>query len=237
MPIKMFDSTNVNDIPKDAPAVIGYVGGNPNFTQYSLAKRRFPKAHVLGLAVASRYDAEGVDVEKGDVPNRLVAGWVKRQIARGVKRPVVYTSASNVAEIVRLLAAAGVMRKHIRILSAHYTGHPHICGPKTCGYPQADGTQWTNHSGGRHLDESLLNDDFFDPAPKPKPKPAPKPAPKPKPIPIPVPAPSVVRYLELTDKDGSKTYDVYTTAGRLKRGLQFAHGKFTGVRVVNHKDD
>ena len=163
--MKMYDSTNVEDIPKNAPAVIGYVGGDPKYTQYALAKQRFPNAHVLGLAVASRYDAEGVDVEKGDVPNELVPMWVSRQLKRGVKKPVVYTSASNVEAVVKLLAANGIMRSQVRILSAHYNGKPHICGPKTCGYPQADGTQWTNQSGGRHLDESLLSDDFFGDAP------------------------------------------------------------------------
>ena len=238
MPIKMYDSTNVNDIPKDAPAVIGYVGGNPNFTQYALAKRRFPKAHVLGLAVASRYDAEGIDVEKGDAPNNLVPGWVKKQLRRGVKKPVVYTSASNVAAVVKLLAANGVARSQVRILSAHYNGKPHICSPATCGYPAADGTQWTNHSGGKHLDESLLKDDFFGAKPLPKPKPVPKPAPKPVPVPpkpVPAPAPNVQRYLKITDKDGSVSFEPMSKAARAKRGAQFAAGKFIGLNVVNQK--
>jgi hypothetical protein len=159
--IRMFDSTRPEDLPKGAAAYIGYVGGNPGYTQYPVAKRMFPKAHILGLAVASRYDAEGVDVEKGDVPNSLVASWVKRQMARGVKKPVVYTSASNAGTLLALLHNAGIQRDQIRLLTAHYNFRPHICGPKTCGYPQADGTQWTDRSGGHHLDESLLNDDFF----------------------------------------------------------------------------
>lgn len=231
MPIVMYDSTNIGDIPRNAQAVIGYVGGNPAYTQYDAAKKRFPKAYVLGLAVASRYDAEGVDVEKGDVPNNLVPMWVKRQMKRGVKKPVVYTSASNVAPLIKLLAANGIMRKQVRILSAHYNYKKHICSPAVCGYPQADGTQWTNRSGGHHLDESLLKDDFFGAKPVP-----PKPQPPPEPIPVPKPVPKTVKgFLRITDKDGSVTFEPYSKAARVRRGLQFARGKFIGLKQVNEK--
>jgi len=240
MGLVMYDSTNIGDIPRDAAYVLAYVGGNPAFTQVPAARKRFPKARILGLAVASRYDAEGVDVERGDVPNALVAGWVKRQLARGVHRPVVYTSAANVATIVKLLAANGILRSQVRILSAHYNYKKHVCSPNACGYPTADGTQWTNRSGGHHLDESFLLDDFFAAAPKPKPVPVPpKPTPAPTPTPVPpkpAPTPGVVnRYLRITDKDGSDTYLPYTKLARLRRGIQFSRGKFNGLAVVNEK--
>ena len=56
----------------------------------------------------------------------------------------------------------------------------HICGPSSCGYPAADGTQWTDSAPGLHgswIDESLLLPSFFPAPPKPPPPPPPpKPA-------------------------------------------------------------
>jgi hypothetical protein len=100
MAFTMYDSINVDQIPVDAQAVAGYVGGKwPTYADGSLAKR-CPKARKLSIAVASRYDAECLDVEPGDATNNVAAGWVKRQQKRGVKHPVVYTSVANVRRTV-----------------------------------------------------------------------------------------------------------------------------------------
>ena len=81
------------------------------------------------------------------------------------------------ADVVPVLRASGIDRAAVRLWSAHYTGSPHICGPRSCRATSIDmdGTQWTNAALGRNLDESLLAADFFA-APAP-PKPAPAPAP------------------------------------------------------------
>src|SRR6266487_4563491 len=72
-------------------------------------------------------DAQCLDVEPGDATNADAPAWVKRQIARGVYRPVVYTSLSNVNALLRALAAAGISRPQVRLWTAHYTGREHLC--------------------------------------------------------------------------------------------------------------
>lgn len=168
MTLVMYDSIEVDTIPADAMAAAGYVGGQwPNFESM---RRAFPHAHVLSIAPEASMDAECLDVEPLDATNAQAAGWFHRQKARGITKPVVYTSASNVQALINALAAAGINRNQYLVWSAHYTYSPHICSPNVCGYPQADGTQWTDHALGRNLDQSLISDAFFGPpAPPPDP--------------------------------------------------------------------
>lgn len=160
-PTVMFDSINLDQIPADAPAVAGYVGGN--WPTYAQLAKRFPKARRLSIAVASSQDAECLDVEPGDATNDTAPRWVQRQLARGVKKPVVYTSASNVKALLASLAVHGIQRSEIRLWTAHYTFHPHVCGPQ-CGFgiaTTADATQWTDKALGRNLDQSLCARSFW----------------------------------------------------------------------------
>lgn len=160
-PIVMYDAVTVSNIPADAPAVAGYVGGR--FPTFATLVQRFPHAHRLSIAVASTQNAECVDREAGDVPTQLVPGWVKRQQARGIKRPVVYASVSEMAAVLRELAAAGIPRSAVRVWTAHYTFHEHRC-TSACGFGftgEADATQWTDRANGRSLDRSLCRPGFF----------------------------------------------------------------------------
>lgn len=174
MPLSMFDSINVGEIPAGAGLVAGYVNGH--WPTYLELVRRFPKAHVLGIAVSSSADAECLDVEQGDATVAVAPGWVKRQQARGVRKPVVYTSVSQARSLLDALAADGIRRSDIRLWTAHYTFRPHLC-TSACGFGFqgiADATQYHDHAFGRNLDASLVSDGFF-PAPPAPPKPAPKP--------------------------------------------------------------
>jgi len=160
--LAMFDDVNVKLIPKSAPAVAGYVGGNwPTFKRLP---KLFPHAHLLSIAVTAAEDAMCLDVETGDATPDQAPAWVRRQHGRGVKRPVVYTSASLLQGLVNLLAEHGL--KHGRdylLWSAHYTFHPHLCS-SVCGFGirvTADATQWTDHAFGRSLDQSLCSPGFF----------------------------------------------------------------------------
>jgi hypothetical protein len=98
---------------------------------------------------------------------------VKRQLARGVWRPVVYASASLMPVVLADLLVAGVHRPQVRLLSAHYGEGKHICGPATCGFPgvpACDGTQWTDTAHGANgttIDESVLLPGFFTKPPPP----------------------------------------------------------------------
>lgn len=169
--LTMFDSINVKEIPGGAAASAGYVDGRwPTFPQL-----RTP--HRLSIAVFARDDADCLDVENGDSTVGEAGAWVKRQQARGVRLPVVYTSVSQARALLAALAAEGVQRSDIRLWTAHYTFVPHICSP-ACGFGftgKADGTQYTDHAFGRNLDASLVADYFFAPAassvdPRPEPK-------------------------------------------------------------------
>jgi len=164
--ITMYDSIDVSQIPGDAQAVAGYVGGSwPTFA--SLAAK-FPNAQRLSIAVNSGEDADCLDIEPGNATAGDVPGWFARQRARGVARPCLYASVSTMGSLLGVLRLAGISRSSVRLWAAHYAGQ-HICGPGSCGQVSVpmDGCQWTSTALGRNLDESLLVDGFFSGAPSP----------------------------------------------------------------------
>ena len=161
--ITMYDSIQLSQIPANAEAVAGYVNGQ--WPTYPEVVKRWPHAHHLSIAVSSWADAECLDVESGDATNDVAAAWVRRQRIRGIARPVIYTSVSNVSTLLRKLGAAGIGRNDIRLWTAHYSMRPHLCD-RGCGFGMgtvADATQWTDKSGGLTLDESLCTPNFFGP--------------------------------------------------------------------------
>ena len=168
----MLDSITVENLLPGFPAYLGYCDGSwPTAGQL---RTRFPQANIVSLAVFAGDAAlgNGVDCERGDLMPGQVPGAVKTQHAAGVGRPVVYASVANMPEVTGDLAAAGISRPTVRLLSAHYGLGPHICGSTTCAYypnmPSMDGTQWTDTYRGAHgslIDASLLVDSFFGGAP------------------------------------------------------------------------
>jgi hypothetical protein len=179
--IIMFDSDDDAAFPRGAQAYAAYTDGmvasQPN---YAWIVAEFPAARHLSITLSAAEDADCLDVENGAATPGQAAGWWQRQRARGLGRPCLYASASVMqASIVPLVRAGTIARPLVRLWSAHYAGE-HICGPASCGAMSlgADGTQWTDRSFNRDLDESLLLADFFDaPAPKPAPSPVPDPVP------------------------------------------------------------
>jgi hypothetical protein len=147
-------------------ALAGYVNGNwPTYSE--LHKYAPPGCYLLSITVNAVGEAECLDVEPGDAPINAAAAWVKAAINRGVVRPVVYSSVSAIDSVVASLKAGGVDRNQVRLWAAHYEAGTHICGPTTChqtSWP-CDGTQWTEHAGGRNLDQSILLANFFSGAP------------------------------------------------------------------------
>lgn len=167
----MFDSIVVSQIPADASYVAGYTDGS--WPTYASLREAFPHARLLSITVGAANDADCLDVENGDATVSVAPGWVKRQMARRMYRPVVYANASTMPVLLAALEAAGIQRRAVRLWSAHYGVGQHICAPGTCDYPDipaCDGTQWTPNALGLDLDESLLLGDFFAPEPKPAPR-------------------------------------------------------------------
>lgn len=164
----MYDDVNVSLIPADAEYIAAYADGR--YENVDAIKKRFPKAHIVLIDVrASYHNGDVLDVEKGDATNDQAPEWFKlrKGKTKTTAKPVLYTSASNITQLVKTMASAGISRDQYLIWSAHYTLKSHICNPSTCGYAASDATQWTDKSHGKSLDESIVNDNFFK-ATKPK---------------------------------------------------------------------
>lgn len=159
----MFDSVTVANLPAGSGfAYAGYVDGR--FANLAEIRDRFPGARVLSIAVNAAHDADCLDIEQGDATPGQAAAWFLRQKARGINRPCLYASAFVMdTEVIPALKAAGIGAGEIRLWSAHYSGHEHLCGPASCRELgiTADATQWTDRAMGRNLDQSLLAVDFF----------------------------------------------------------------------------
>lgn len=187
----MFDDVNVGLIPWDAKIIAYYADGT--YANGNAIRARFPHATLVSIAVRASDDAEALDVEPYDATIADVYNWLKRQLARGVWRPVLYISGGRVDQMMLTMNANGFKRSEYRIWSAHYTGTPHVCGPHSCGVTreQCDWTQYTNTADSSSLDESLLTDEpvFTAPKPNPDPDPVPDAQDKPKPAPDPDPKP------------------------------------------------
>lgn len=205
----LYDDTNLSLIPANAQAVAGYVNGR--WPTYPQVVQRWPNAKHLSIDVTGASNADCLDVERGDATNAHAGDWVKRQLQRGVHKPVVYTSLSNVAALLSALAVSGVTRSQIRLWTAHYDYKEHLCSPQSCpGFglmTTADATQWTNNALGRSLDQSLLAPNFFGPVPV---------------------KPLLVHYV---DKDGIDHYEQARKHGWLIRAAQFDAGKFEELNV------
>ena len=158
--ITMYDSVDVKQIPVNAEAVAGYVGGF--WPTYKSLVAEFPNAKKLSIAVRATEDADCLDVEQGDATPDQAPAWVRRQKNRGVKKPVIYCSVSQAPSVLRTLSKAGIFRADIRLWTAHYTFKPHLCS-SSCGFGdvKADATQYTDHALGKTLDASLCLPTFF----------------------------------------------------------------------------
>lgn len=169
MTLTMYDAVpeEIPNIPANPQAVGGYVDG---FYVWSSADwDRFPHAHHLTIAAHPSSRARCLDVEAGDATPAQAPGWYVHLADHTHGKPVLYCSASIISQVTGAMAGAGVGRSGYLIWSAHYGQGAHVCGPRTCGYPQADGTQWNDTVNGRSCDVSQLPDSFFTTPPPPRP--------------------------------------------------------------------
>jgi hypothetical protein len=166
--ITMFDTIYNDQFPPGAAAYAAYVDGSlGNQPNYAFIVSKFPKAQHLSISLFGN-NADVIDVEAGASAPAQVPDWYDAQRKRGIQRPCVYASASNMNnEILPVLSQAGIARATVRLWTAHYEVGQHICGPDSCGALSinADGTQWTPNAvvdgATLVLDQSLLLEDFF----------------------------------------------------------------------------
>src|ERR1700742_5026895 len=135
--LAMFDDVTVSLLPSGHDAYAGYADGI--YANPTAIRARFPNAHIIDIAVSASVDATCLDIETGDATNSQAVTWVKRQHSRGLKLPIVYTSAGNAQALINTLAGNGIARDTYVLWSAHYTNRSHICNKDP--YPIADGTQ------------------------------------------------------------------------------------------------
>ena len=155
----MQDDVTTSQFLPGAAAYAGYWNGS--FANMTAVRAYAATQHAATFAYTPDGDtgADGLDIEPGDaVPADAPAFYS----GKGGKGVYFYGSASWVGAIVNAMSAAGVARSKYKIISAHYIGS-HICAPSTCGYPQADATQFTDSYGGRSLDATLYTAGFFGP--------------------------------------------------------------------------
>ena len=157
-PRVMFDDTSVELIPGSARVVAGYVDGL--YRTVSTLRVRFKGRLIVTIAVLSGDHAQFLDIESGNATIEDAPGWWERNKDHGARG--FYIAESEAAALVAHLKAHGIHRHQYVLWLAHYWGPRHICGPKTCGCPVgADGTQWTDRSNDRSLDESWLHRSFW----------------------------------------------------------------------------
>ena len=169
--VKVFsgaDAFQVATLPGGLDAYMSYVDG---FGGWNALVQRFG-AQFSGLLLSITVHPGGrparcADVEPRAMSNGELPHWLDHVALTdgGKQLPWVYTSASNFQA-----ANAAIGARHVVRWSAHYGHGPHICGPHTCGYPQADWTQWTD---GATFDRSIGT--YMPQKPAPPPPPAPKP--------------------------------------------------------------
>jgi peptidoglycan hydrolase-like protein with peptidoglycan-binding domain len=104
MPLTMYDSTNPDVIPANAALVASYVDG---YGGYNAAITRFGAEKCVSVSVQNN-NADVADVETGAMTTADLPGWIARQQARGVARPIVYCNASTWPSVKAAVGAAKV---------------------------------------------------------------------------------------------------------------------------------
>jgi hypothetical protein len=160
--VPMYDSIFVSTVPSDAVAVAGYVGGH--WPDYDALVAAFPHASHLSIAPFAGLRAHCLDIETFDATPDEAPSWIHSNFI-GEGKPVLYTSASRVDEVNGVMARAGFKRSDYLIWSAHYNYRSHVCAPNVCGWPWANGTQYSDKALNRNLDANLVDPLFFGPPP------------------------------------------------------------------------
>jgi hypothetical protein len=154
-------SGDINLLPPGLSMYGSYVDG---FGGYGELVARFghTAAMLISITIAANRAHCG-DFEPGAMQTGQFPGWYDHIANHEYGLPWGYASAGTMQQLID--AAQG--RPFIR-WSAHYGFGPHVCGPRTCGYPQAHWTQWDFHGAqGQNIDRSVGTWLYSPPKPKP----------------------------------------------------------------------
>lgn len=141
-----------------ASALLAYIAGNSwrTYDPYVAARPDLAaKGWVVSVTLTCNARARMYDIEPGGGSNGNV-GTFMHNADKDHGLPWLYTFASNGAPMLAAARSFGYQQgRDFYYLSSHAGRGEHICGPGTCGYPQADGTQY-EFAGA--VDYSVLND-------------------------------------------------------------------------------
>jgi hypothetical protein len=140
---------DISLLPAGLDAYMSYVD---NFGGWSELVARFGKsgAFLVSITIFGNR-ARCADVEPGAMHASDLPHWLDDVTVKDEFLPWVYTSAGNMAACNAQIGARKVVR-----WSAHYRFGAHVCGPSTCGFPQADWTQWDDRGAhGENIDRSI----------------------------------------------------------------------------------
>jgi peptidoglycan hydrolase-like protein with peptidoglycan-binding domain len=164
------DSVGVNSLEAGLPVYAGYAYGP--FDNWNALVARFGKtAKLISISpvVESSERVACLDVEPGNATPADAPAFYRLGKAGIVNKPTIYCSAGDTSAVVDALGNAGINRASYYIWSAHWIGK-HICAPSTCGYPQADGTQYDSNNA---FDSDIFTASMFGATPPPPPPPPP----------------------------------------------------------------
>jgi hypothetical protein len=164
------DSVGVSSLQPGFAVYAGYAYGP--FNNWSSLVARFPTSKLVSISpvVESSTPVACLDVEPGNATPADAPGFQRLAQAGITNKRTYYCSASDISAVVDALSNAGFSRNEYYIWSAHWIGL-HICGPSTCGYPQADACQYDSNNA---FDSDVFTSSMFGAAPPP---PAPNPFP------------------------------------------------------------
>jgi len=157
------DSVGVTSMSRGLVVYCGYEGGtlgyaNGRYTTMGQVYSVWPGKKYLSVG-RDAIDIEPGLASPGDAPN-----FVRNAHPSHTSKPVVYCSAGDLSAVIGALTNAGIARSKYYVWSAHWTGQ-HICGPATCGYPQADATQYGSNNS---FDSDIFAAYMFGPVSDPK---------------------------------------------------------------------
>jgi len=127
-----------------------YDGGFANMTALrAWIKANAPSAHALSITPTGKVPSDAADFEPGciwPITSAKILSWFHLASHDGAVKPWLYCSAGNLTTLTKAYRAAGILDSQVFRWSAHYTGTPHFCGPRTCGYGlvASDATQYND---------------------------------------------------------------------------------------------
>lgn len=160
------DSLDIAAMASHLPVYGGYNAGHWDNWAALIAwtKVHSPGAHLVSITPFVTGGSWCLDIEPGDAVAADAPAFFRVDHA-GHAKPIFYTSAGDLQAVINYLSRAGISRDRYYLWSAHWIGQ-HLCGPKVCGYPACDATQYRST---RTYDQDIFSSYMFGAAPPPPP--------------------------------------------------------------------